>query len=128
MNKHDAIQSLLEASRREQERPEEFLKSWKEAVLLIGTEFFTLDSEYVATATDKNQLRPNMPFMVSTFKAVSSNERIFLLCLCQFYCDSDTRRLCEENDVLFPSLTDIACLDDRRRDIVIRLMASYTGW
>ena len=79
-------------------------------------------------ATDKFQLAPDLAHVFDSAGVLSHYEQIFLMALCQFYCDSDTRAYCEDTGIAIPSLADIANLDPERLDVITRLMHSYSGW
>lgn len=128
MNTKSSIQAMIEESDREQARPPLFLDAWKDAVLLVGTQYFSVTCDYVATATDIDQLRPDVRMIFNALGPMSSHERTFMLCLCQLFCDNDTRSLCTDSQIPMPSLADMACMDDKHRDVVVRLLANYTGW
>lgn len=128
MNNRNAIQQIIDAENLERSKPPLFLAAWKEAVLVAGTNYFHLDCEYVATATEVNQLRPDIRLIFDSINVMSTHERTFMLCLCQFYCDSDTRALCTKIEVPVPSLADVASVDNQCREIIVRLIQNYTGW
>lgn len=108
--------------------PEEFLAAWKDGVTLAGEHFFNIRSNTVCSATDREELLPNLEAITATLGAISSGERIFILSLYQFFCDSTVRDLCAENDFDFPTLVDVATLDASRTAVITRLIHSYNGW
>lgn len=56
--------------------------------------------------------------MLQAIGALSKYEQVFILSMCQFYCDSDTRALCAETGIPMPSLDKIARMDDTHLDPV----------
>lgn len=119
---------MKEASEREQAKPAAFLNAWKDAVLMVGAGYFSVTTDTVGQATHKEQLAPNLPHIFEVVGALSHYERVFMLSLCQFYCDSDVRDYCDEKGLTMPTLTDIADLDHKRLTVITRLMENYTGW
>ena len=119
---------MVKASRLEQAKPPAFLSAWKDAVYLAGVQYFTVSCESVGQATDKNQLRPNLELTFQAVAAMSTYEQVFILSMCQFYSDSEVRDYCNESGQVFPSLADIANLSDERRNVIVALLNSYSGW
>lgn len=109
-------------------KPAAFLSAWKCAVELIGDSFFSIASGTVEAAKDKWDLRPDMAVVEKALPALSSGERCFLIGVCQFYCDSDIKHICEDIEIEVPTLADYANLDNPRRSVLVDLMSSYTGW
>ncbi|MGJ8586291.1 MAG: hypothetical protein ACSHXD_19550 [Marinosulfonomonas sp.] len=113
---------------RNQLNPQLFLDAWKDAVQLAGPHYFHVTCPSVSEAVDKQQLCPDMSAISSSLGVLSTGERVFLVSLYQFYCDSDAFSLCEEAGLQYPSLADIALLDRSRRSVLIKLIDSYSGW
>ncbi len=128
MSKQTALDAMVEASRLQEAKPPEFLTAWKDAVYLAGVEYFVVTCDSVGQATDKNQLRPDLELIFQAVAAMSTYEQIFILSLCQFYSDSDVRNYCDESGMVMPSLADIANLSDERRNVIVALLNSYSGW
>lgn len=128
MNTKLIFDAMTQASKREQAKPPKFLKAWKDGVHLAGTHYFGVTYESVGQATCVDQLCPNLNTVFQVVCALSGHERVFILSLCQFYCDSDVRAGCEKHGLIVPSLPDIANLDDERRSVIVALLDNYTGW
>lgn len=128
MSKQAAIQAILDASEREQAKPAAFLNAWKDGIHLAGIGYFNVTSDTVGQATDKFQLVPDLARVFDSVGVLSHYEQVFLISLCQFYCDSDTHAYCADTGLAMPSLADIANLDTQRLDVITRLMHSYSGW
>lgn len=109
-------------------RPALFLAAWKEAVALAGERFFDIRSASVESATDKNELAPNLDTIFDIVGVLSGGERRFLLAICQFYNDRTVYNCCDEHKITVPSLTDLALLDESRRTVLARLLQTYDGW
>lgn len=127
----DEVGSLEELSDKIEQnmpRPEEFLEAWKDGVSLAGSNYFKIRSDSVESATDKDELRPDLEVITSCLGAISPGERVFLLSMYQFFSDSTVRDLCVEFGFEFPTLADIANLDFSHRTIISRLIDSYCGW
>lgn len=108
--------------------PEVFLAAWKDGVSLAGEHFFNIRSESVSTATDRDELRPDLEKITASLGVLSPGERVFVLSLYQFFSDSTVRELCTEHGYDFPTLADIAILDAPRKAVITRLIHAYSGW
>ena len=119
---------MVQASEREQAKPPRFLNAWKDGVYLAGVHHFDVSCGSVGQATSVDQLRPNLTTIFQVIGSLSTYERVFILSMCQFYCDSDVHALCDEHGLIVPSLPDVANLNDERRTIIVALLDNYTGW
>ena len=128
MSKQSALDAMVKASQLEQAKSPAFLNAWKDAIHMAGVEYFNVTTDTVGQATDKFQLVPDLARVFDSVGALSTYEQVFLISLCQFYCDSDTRNYCDEHGLTMPSLADIANLSDERRVIIVALLNSYSGW
>ena len=128
MSKQSALDAMVQASERAQAKPPVFLNAWKDGVYLAGVQFFDVSCDSVGQATSPDQLRPNLNMVFQAIGAQSTYERIFILSMCSFYCDSDVRGYCDEHGLVVPTLPDIANLDDERRSVIVALLDNYTGW
>ena len=108
--------------------PGEFLAAWKDGVRLAGEHLFRIRSDSVESATDREDLRPDLEIITASLGAISPGERVFILSMYQFFSDSTVRDLCMEFGYDFPTLADIANLDIPRRTVITRLIDSYAGW
>jgi len=108
--------------------PEEFLAAWKDGVTLAGEHFFNVRSNTVSSATDREDLRPNLDVITASLGGISPGERVFVLALYQFFSDSTVRDLCAEYGFDFPTLADIATMDASRKAVITRLIHAYNGW
>lgn len=124
----EAIEHITREMVGEENKPAEFLSAWKSAVQMIGESFFSVTSATVLIADSKWDLRPDMLLVEKALPALSSGERYFLIGVCQFYCDSDIKCVCERLKIEPPSLADYSNLDANRRSVLVSLMNSYTGW
>lgn len=105
-----------------------FLEAWKQGVRLAGVHYFHVTSESAAQALDKEQLRPNREKIEADLGVLSHGERVFISAM---YCFFDSA----DGQAMFArfgeggSPGEIAyILDDKRRDIIARLLVNYTGW
>lgn len=100
----------------------DFLMAWRDAVDMIGAQYFLLK-----TPTDqcmsKWDMQPKIDLLRARVGVMSSGEQVFVKTVIQFY-----------NEDIFkahdrPTLRDIAGrLDAERLNIVLRLLRSYSGW
>jgi len=128
MSKQVALDAMLQASEHAQTKPPVFLDAWKNGIHLAGTRFFNVDCDSVGQATSVDQLRPDLDMVFQVISSLSTYEQVFILSMCQFYCDSDVRAYCDKHSLTVPALPDIANLDDKHRSVIVTLLNSYTGW
>lgn len=122
------LAELAEESGASATRRTTFLVAWKDGVELIGASYFNVESDSVAQATDRDQLRPDFETIQRALPGMSSGQQRFLIALCQFFSDTGIAELCREAEISVPSLADLALLDRARRSVITRLIDSYTGW
>lgn len=96
-----------------------FFTAWLDAVRLAPS------IDYFQRLRDK---RPDLHRVAESLNVLSGSERVYLLSLCQFYNDADTRRLCADSGHDMPTLVDIARLDEPQRRVITRLINTYEGW
>lgn len=95
---------------------------------MAGEHLINVQSESVESATNIDQLRPDLKVIKASIGTMSPGERLFILSLYQFFNDSTVQELCKEFDCSYPSLPDIANLDTDHRVLILRLVDSYRGW
>ena len=123
-----ALEELSDKIEHNKPRPDKFLAAWIDGVQLAGKHFFKVRSDTVESATDKDDLRPDLEAITSSLGVISPGERVFVLSMYQFFSDSTVRNLCVEYEFEFPTLADIANLDVSHRTVISRLIESYYGW
>ena len=123
-----ALVRFANECQRGRQRPVFFLEAWKEAVQLAGEQHVHVQAEAVDAATDKDQLRPDIDAIAESIGVLSDGERRFLLAIFQFFNDQALYDFCEERELTVPSLADLALLDDKHRQVITRLLHSYSGW
>lgn len=124
----DAVLRIANQIEQSRANTQHFLEAWQDAVRLVGTDLFNINTESVEAATDKNQLTPNFEAVTRALGVMSGGERRFLIALYQFYNDRDILEYCREQEITTPSMSDLAILDDEHLSILTRLLHSYTGW
>lgn len=124
----DMLNRFLDESEENESKQSEFLSAWKDGVEVAGEQFFVIRCEVVASANDKDDLRPDLEMIKNSIGVISPGERVFILSLCQFFNARDIQELCSEFDIEFPTLTDISHMDKRRRQVITKLIEAFTGW
>ena len=104
-----------------------FLDAWKRGVRLAGEGCFEVTASSVASATDKEQLRPRWDYVEAYLMDRSNGEAAFLAALCSFFNSHWGQALLERAG--YPNLCDLAAkLDAERAGIIAELFLSYQGW
>lgn len=123
MNSREERLAAVSALVREESRDEsKFVDAWRDAVALIGEQYFMLRAP-LHECIDKWQMEPKVDMIRSNLGVFSTGEKIFVQAVIQFYND----RALPRHDL--PTMTDICTsLDAQRLKIVMRLMRHYGGW
>jgi hypothetical protein len=89
--------------------------------------FFEVDAVSFASATDKNDLKPDWEYIEESLGVLSSGEAAFLSGMCSFYNAEWGQKLLTE--VGFPNICDLASkLDREHAEVVAELFLTYSGW
>jgi len=112
--------------------PVKFLETWKKAVDLAGTQFFTHHQDHVPAAStseavDKWQLIPDYKAVYRYLDVASTGEALFIAVLYSFYNSQEGEVMLHE--LGFHGLGDTAYrLDYEQLQIITDLMHYHTGW
>ncbi|OHB25890.1 MAG: hypothetical protein A2X84_05245 [Desulfuromonadaceae bacterium GWC2_58_13] len=122
MNKDNVLNVLLQT----EEKHERFLAAWKRGVEFLGPELF--GPKTVATAKDKNDLRPLREPVEAVFEQESGGEEQFLAALVSFYDpiwgEQLAKRINCPNSVCGLTYN----LDHACTAILCELLLNYEGW
>ena len=132
MNANLALQQAMQECQRTQQHyanaSERFLSAWKQAVLIIGPQYFHCDStEVVKSAKQREQLRPDHEAIERYLSVCSVGQGIFIGSVISFFNGDWGADIC--SGFGFSGIGDIANrLDLNELEIVVELMLSHTGW
>jgi len=115
-----ALLELIEKERKE--RDAQFLKSWKVAVNKIGTDLFNVQSTSVEAATDRKELRPDMPAIRRYVHKGENELHYFLFIVVSFYSFIEIEQIFASAGLGFPRVIDLQLLDDTERMIIYALV------
>ncbi|MES1934313.1 hypothetical protein T35B1_16991 [Salinisphaera shabanensis T35B1] len=124
----EALKRMATAMRQARDARDIFLDTWKVAVRTAGPSFFEVASDAIETATDKDQLRPDITAIRENAGVVSGGERRFLFALVSFYNRDVAAELSKVYDES-GNVGELASQMDRDRlHLIADLMLSYGGW
>lgn len=86
----DALAELANKMEYDRPIPGEFLAAWKDGVRLAGEHLFRVRSDSVESATDREDLRPDLDVITASLGGISPGERVFILSMYQFFSDYTT--------------------------------------
>ena len=104
-----------------------FLEAWKEAVQQLGPELFTVKSQTVDSATDRNDLRPD-PEAIEHFIKSTPGDHFFLFAVVSFFSYSMIEDIFAEADRWMPKMPDYKYLTDKQRNILFTLIENHEAW
>lgn len=124
MKNHAAVD--LSGPRIDSQQDLAFLRTWKHAVTPVSGYFGGL--EVVLAATDKDQLKPDMPVIRENLSLVSTAEEAYLIALVSFFNTALAERLVADSrsNQLIGHLA--GRLDKERRHAIAQLVETYCGW
>ena len=119
----DNVLNVLEGS---EDKHERFFEAWKRGVDFLGEELF--GPRDLATAKDKDQLRPRRDRVEAAMREESCGEEQFLAAMVSFFDPAWGAELAEriECDKSLCGLT--YNLDHERIEILCELLRNYQGW
>ena len=108
--------------------PQRFLAAWKNAIKIIGPEYFQLSGiDHYEEATDKNQLCPDNDAIEERINVCSVGEGVFIGVIMSFYNDKWGSGICDAfGHHGVGGAANRLELDEL--EIVTELMGSHTGW
>jgi len=108
--------------------PARFLAAWKQAIELIGPEYFHCKGiDHYQDATDRDQLRPNNDAIEQFISVCSICEGVFIAVVCSFFNGDWGLSMGKGFD--YVAMGDIAKrLDLEQLEVLTALMMSHTGW
>lgn len=107
--------------------PQAFFEAWKRGAEISGATWFGDGTvENLRHATNKWNLRPDVPRLSDALGVLSSGERMFLSAMVSFYNSREGGALLKRCG--FKGLADLSGLDLQRRQVVADLLLHYTGW
>ena len=122
-----ALEQMAEETAFLAQAPDDFFLAWQQGVELAGAAFFgTGTPAGLASATSKWDLAPDLPLIAEALGAMSSGERVFIAAMASFYNSHESTPLLRDAGI--EGLADLGRLDQRRRQVIARLLLSYTGW
>lgn len=103
-----------------------FLRAWKHAVAPVSGYFGGLPA--VLAATDKDQLKPDMPAIREHLSLISTAEEAYLIALVSFFNTALAERLVAESrsNQLIGHMA--GRLSKERRHAIAQLVETYCGW
>lgn len=106
-----------------------FLAAWKRAVM-VCPRLFHCDAPSIATATDKEQLRPNWEAVEGFLRSKPEPWLCkFIMSACSFYNDEWMKEWAKRLRLPRTPIGDLAIkLDMEHREILAALLTSYRGW
>jgi len=122
MNKDNVLNAMLQTP----EKHVRFLNAWKRGVIFLGPELF--GPGVVATARDKDDLRPLQEAVEAAFTAESGGEEQFLAAMVSFYDPAWGEELAERIDCLKSVCGLTFNLDRQCTEILCELLLNYEGW
>jgi hypothetical protein len=124
-----ALQAIAQARREAEASEWLFLDAWKRGVALAGKEYFLVTVSDPASASDKNELRPNGELVEQTIGVLSSGQGVFLAAMCSFFNPRWGQSLLAGLGEHRTNICDIsAALDTERRLVIAELFQHYNGW
>lgn len=106
-----------------------FLNAWKQGVKFVGEEFFNVTVDHVDAASDRNQLRPNLPMIRKRFGVLSRGEAIICLAMAGFYNPHFTANFIKSDELEHLAVSGaIAFVDIPRTQILRDLIMTYKPW
>lgn len=122
MHKDNILNVLVET----EEKRDRFLAAWKRGVAFLGDDLFGPGS--LATAWDKEQLRPLRRPVEAVFAKESGGEEQFLAAMVSFYDSSWGAELSERIDCDKSVCGLTYNLDHQCTEILCELLRNYQGW
>ena len=104
-----------------------YLAAWKEAVNQLGAELFTVRSQSVEEATNRNDLRPD-PDAIEHYVNSTPGDHFFLFAVVSFFSYSMIEGIFEEADRWMPKLPDYHYLSDAQKKILYTLIENHEAW
>jgi len=104
-----------------------FLEAWKEAVQQLGPELFTVKSQTVDSATDRNDLRPD-PEAIEHYVNNTPGDHFFLFAVVSFFSYSMIEKIFENAERWMPKMPDYHYLSDTERKILFTLIENHEAW
>lgn len=105
-----------------------FLAAWQAGVDVAGQRFFDIKSETVASAQDKEELRPKWDYVEDNVGVLSHGERSFLIAMCGFFNDEWGAELSARFNETGSPVELAQILSIERRQIIADLLVNYQGW